>query len=86
MPQRSRFFLSLAQAIGSARVYDWRVDLLAAFRNILWQMRRSAIGLFAVGCGVVAFLLAAGFIEWMYWALREATIRSGLGHVQVVRT
>lgn len=35
--------------------------------------------------GVVALLLAGGFIEWANWQLREATIESRLGHIQVVR-
>ena len=40
----------------------------------------------SVAFGIVALLLAAGFIEWIYWAMREDTIRSGLGHIQIVRT
>jgi len=39
----------------------------------------------AIAFGVVALLLAGGFIEWVYWAMREDTIHSHLGHVQVVR-
>ena len=39
----------------------------------------------AVAFGVVALILAGGFIEWVYWAMREGTIQSHLGHVQVVR-
>jgi putative ABC transport system permease protein len=62
-----------------------RADIWLAFRNVLRQRRRSLVGIGAVGFGVVALLLAAGFIEWIYWAMREDTIRSGLGHVQVVR-
>ena len=81
----ARLAPTLAAAIGPARTRDWYVDLLIATRNIVRQMRRSAMGLFAVGCGVVAFVLAAGFTDWMQWALRESTIRSGLGHVQIVR-
>ena len=46
---------------------------------------RSFVGVISVAFGVVALLLAAGFIEWIYWAMREDTIRSGLGHIQVVR-
>jgi putative ABC transport system permease protein len=33
----------------------------------------------------VALLFAAGFIEWILWALREDTIRSRLGHIQITR-
>jgi len=65
---------------------DLLVDVLIGLRSVIRQPRRSAMGFVAVGGGVVAFLLAAGFIEWMYWGLREGTIRSGLGHVQVVRS
>lgn len=40
----------------------------------------------AVTFGTVALILAAGFIEWIYSAMREGTIHAGLGHVQIVRT
>lgn len=56
-----------------------------ALRNVLRQRRRSAFGVLSVAFGVVALLLAAGFIEWVFWAMREDTIRSRLGHYQVVR-
>lgn len=39
----------------------------------------------AVGCGVLALLLAGGFIEWIFKDMRESTIHSQLGHIQVVR-
>ena len=66
-------------------VESLKVDLRLAFRNVLRQRRRSLVGIVSVAFGVVALLLAAGFIEWIYWAMREDTIRSGLGHIQVVR-
>jgi putative ABC transport system permease protein len=56
-----------------------------ASRNLLRNRRRTAIGLCAIGFGVVALLLAGGFIEWNLWALRESTIHSRLGHVQLVK-
>lgn len=43
------------------------------------------VGCAAVAAGVIALLLAAGFFEWNYWALREGTIRARIGHVQVVK-
>ncbi len=61
------------------------VDVLVAVRSVIRQPRRSAMGFLAVGMGVLAYLLAAGFIEWMYYGLREGTIKSGLGHLQVNR-
>jgi putative ABC transport system permease protein len=39
----------------------------------------------AIGFGVVALLLAGGFIEWVFWAMRESTIQGRLGHIQVSR-
>lgn len=38
-----------------------------------------------VAGGVIAFLLAGGFINWVFQDMREATIRSQLGHIQIVR-
>jgi len=71
---------------------DWRgfldalrVDASLAYRNVARQRRRSAIGIASVAFGVVALLLAAGFIEWIYWAMREDAIRSRIGHIQVAR-
>jgi putative ABC transport system permease protein len=39
----------------------------------------------AVAFGIVAIMLGGGFIDWILWAAREATIKGGLGHIQVVR-
>lgn len=60
-------------------------EYLNAFRNVTRQYRRSLFGVGAVTFGVVALLLAAGFIEWVFWASREGTIQTGLGHVHVMR-
>jgi putative ABC transport system permease protein len=60
-------------------------EVSIAGRNVLRQRRRSAMAVSAIAFGVVALLLAGGFIEWVYWAMREDTIHSHLGHVQVVR-
>jgi putative ABC transport system permease protein len=56
-----------------------------ALRNILRHRARSAVALSAIGFGVVALLLSGGFIEWVFWATREAAIQNGLGHIRVVR-
>ena len=60
-------------------------DLHIAFRNVLRHRRRSLLGIASIAFGVVALLVAAGFVEWVYWAMREDTIRSRLGHIQVVQ-
>jgi putative ABC transport system permease protein len=61
------------------------LELLLAAREITRRKRRSAVAVGAVAFGVVALLLASGFIEWILWAMREGTIRSGLGHIQITR-
>ena len=65
--------------------FGW-LEYLNAFRNVVRQYRRSLFGISAVAFGVVALLLAAGFIEWIFWATREGTIQTGLGHVHVMRS
>jgi putative ABC transport system permease protein len=59
--------------------------LWLAWRSVLRQRRRSALGVGAVALGVAAMLLAAGFIEWMFWAMREDRVHSTIGHIQITR-
>lgn len=61
-------------------------DLFLAWRNVVRHKRRSFTGMVAVTFGTAALMLAAGFIEYIYFAMREGTIHAGLGHVQVTRT
>lgn len=49
------------------------------------QKRRSTIAIGAVAFGIVALILADGFIESILFKFREDTIESQLGHLQVVR-
>jgi len=64
--------------------FAW-LEYLNAFRNVTRQYRRSLFGISAVTFGVVALILATGFIDWIFWATREGTIQTGLGHVHVMR-
>ncbi|HMM75074.1 MAG TPA: FtsX-like permease family protein [Gammaproteobacteria bacterium] len=57
-----------------------------ALRNLTRHRRRTALGIGAIGFGVIALVLAGGFAEWMKWAERESTIHSRLGHIQIVRS
>jgi putative ABC transport system permease protein len=61
-------------------------DLSIALRNVLRQRGRSSAAIGALVFGVTALLLAGGFIEWMFFGMREWTIHSQLGHIQVMRT
>ena len=57
--------------------------LLLAFRNIFRNRRRTLMTLFMVGGGVAGLLLAGGYFAFMMHGLREDTINSGLGHMQI---
>jgi len=66
----------------------WKIISLNRYliwRNIWRQKRRSAISLGAVALGIVALILTSGFIEWVYQDMRESTIHSQLGHLQIVK-
>jgi len=59
--------------------------LKLALRNIFRHRGRTAMTLASVVFGVVALILAGGFIEDTIVETGEATIRSNTGHVQVTR-
>src|SRR3569833_4530247 len=54
-----------------------------ALRNLFRHKGRTALSLAAVGCGVVSVVLSGGFIEDVFFQLKENTIHSRLGHMQV---
>ncbi len=60
-------------------------DILIAARNLIRNRRRALIALLTVAAGVISMVLADGFAQWIFWAMREGTIQSQLGHIQVVR-
>ena len=60
--------------------------LTLAFRNIFRNRFRTTLTLAAIGCGVAAIIVSGGFVEDVFVQLRESTIHSRLGHVQVLRT
>ncbi len=59
----------------------WRL----ASRNILRQRARTALTLAAVALGVASLVLTGGFVADMLAQLREATIHSQLGHLQIYK-
>lgn len=56
-----------------------------ASRNLLRQRRRVLVALITICGGVIAYLLAGGFIHWIFHSMREATIHAQLGHIQITR-
>jgi putative ABC transport system permease protein len=56
-----------------------------AFRNIFRNRLRTGLTLAAIVSGVVAIIISGGFIEDVFVQLREATIHSRTGHIQIFR-
>jgi len=61
------------------------VDFRLASRNLRRNVRRTVVAVLTVAGGCVAFLLAGGFIAWIFQDMRESIIHSQLGHIQIVR-
>ena len=59
--------------------------LYVAARNLTRNRRRCVAALLTIGIAIVAMVLADGFVQWIFWAMREGTIRSQLGHIEAVR-
>lgn len=57
-----------------------------ALKNLVRQRRRSLLAIGAIAFGVVSLLFTGGFIESILHQMREWTIRSRLGHIQVSRS
>ena len=60
-------------------------DFRLAMRNLLRNRWRTSVAVMTVAFGIVAFLLAGGFIAWIFEQMREGAIHSQLGHIQIVR-
>lgn len=56
-----------------------------AFRNIFRNRLRTTLTLAAIITGVIAIIISGGFVEDVFVQLRESTIRSRIGHVQIFR-
>jgi len=59
--------------------------LRLALRNVLRHRFRTGLTLAAIALGVASIILSGGFVEDLLLQLREATIRSQLGHLQIYR-
>lgn len=54
-----------------------------AIRNVLRHRRRTLITAGAVTLAVAFMTVAAGFLDFTFWGLRQSTVYGGLGHFQV---
>src|SRR5690554_6189512 len=59
----------------------WRL----ALRNITRQKTRTAMTMGAIAAGVISLVLAGGFVADIFVQLREFTIHSQLGHIQIYK-
>jgi putative ABC transport system permease protein len=59
--------------------------LKLAVRNVFRNRRRTLITLCAMGFGAAAIIVFGGFVNAIYWGVRESTIRSQVGHIQLHR-
>jgi putative ABC transport system permease protein len=59
------------------------VVVLLALRSLIRNRRRTAIALATVGFGVAALIIAGGFVNALLVKLREDTIYSRFGHIQI---
>ncbi|WP_367163066.1 ABC transporter permease [Kosakonia cowanii] len=58
-------------------------DAQFALLNIFRHRRRTLSTLAAIMLGGVAIFLYGGFIHYSFWILKEQTIRTNIGHVQI---
>jgi putative ABC transport system permease protein len=62
-----------------------RLYLKLAIRNVFRNRRRTLITLAAMGFGAAAIIVFGGFVNAIFWGVRESTIRSQVGHIQLYR-
>jgi putative ABC transport system permease protein len=57
--------------------------ILLSIRNIFRNARRTTITILSIVIGFVALACLGGFIQFSFEGLRESTIRSQIGHIQI---
>ena len=58
-------------------------DVKFSFLNLFRHKRRSFSTVAAIILGGIAIFLYGGFIDYSFWILKEQTIRTNIGHVQI---
>ncbi len=76
---------SLNLADETDRMNSLIADFRLASRNLRRNPQRTLVATLTVAFGIVAFLLAGGFITWIFEQMRESAIHSQFGHLQIVR-
>ncbi|WP_253379769.1 ABC transporter permease [unidentified bacterial endosymbiont] len=60
-------------------------DVKFAFLNLFRHKRRSFSTLAAIMLGGISIFLYGGFIDYSFWILKEQTIRTNIGHIQIYK-
>jgi putative ABC transport system permease protein len=63
-----------------------RLYVKLAVRNVFRNRRRTLITVAAMAFGAAAIIVFGGFVNAIYVGVREATIKSQVGHIQLYRT
>lgn len=61
------------------------MNIKIAARSVFLNKRRTVITLLSIIFGCVAIIVFGGFVDYSMWGLRESTIHSRLGHLQVYK-
>ena len=61
------------------------MNIKIAARSVFRNKRRTVITLLSIIFGCVAIIVFGGFVDYSLWGLREGTIHSRLGHLQVYK-
>jgi len=61
------------------------MNVRIAARSVFRNKRRTVITLLSIIFGCMAIIVFGGFVDYSMWGLRESTIHSRLGHLQVYK-
>ncbi|MEK6696566.1 MAG: FtsX-like permease family protein [Candidatus Deferrimicrobiota bacterium] len=61
------------------------IQVKLALRNVFRNRRRTAITLAAMAFGASSIILFGGFVNFIFISVRESTIKSQVGHIQLYR-
>ncbi len=61
------------------------LQLKIAIRNIFKNGVRSILTMLSIIVGMIAVVIANGFVNYSMWGLKESMIRNGIGHFQIYK-
>ncbi|WP_034943337.1 ABC transporter permease [Erwinia oleae] len=79
----SNILIAYAVCVVAVTLVRKPTDIRYTFLNLFRHRRRSAVTLMAITLGGVAVFIFGGFVDYSFYALREQTIRTNLGHIQI---